>query len=304
MPNFDPVGIPGGNPGGTNVSVPGGEPSGVVSIGGHTNPFLSGPPSGQQAVDPMSMFPANTAGGVGPGGDPTQAAAGLNPATIFGSGASGGAVAPTATDFINSAYKAGYHYGDAMMLWNFLQGGAGFSPQVANAYIAAMQPNVQRQQASLLEQFSGMGNRYGSPAAVGMGDFMSQVNLNEGQIFAGLYQNAVQNYMDVLLNMKGPAPKSFFQNLLDTLTVLDPFKGGGQTPQETPSSPVINTSTGSFGNLSVPGGSPGAPAMAGGGDPQALIDALNTGLTGTPNFGGSSGGMADTVDMLQYVPFL
>jgi hypothetical protein len=136
-----------------------------------------------------------------------------NVASMLGMGGVNGSWAPNQNDFIKAMHKAGFSAGDAALLFNFLQSGAGYNPQVAQALIASMQPGVQRKEADILEQFGNMGLRGSSSAQLAMGDFLAQEQLNEGQIFAQMYEQSVQNYMNVLLAGKGPAPKSLWDNI-------------------------------------------------------------------------------------------
>jgi hypothetical protein len=117
-------------------------------------------------------------------------------------------------DITKALGKAGFSAGVAGELANFLQSGAGFNPEVAKALIAAMQPGVQRKEADILEQFGSQGLRSGSNAALAYGDFLGQEQLNEGQIWAQMYEQSVQNYMTVLLAGKGPPKKGLFENLI------------------------------------------------------------------------------------------
>lgn len=92
-------------------------------------------------------------------------------------------------------------YGDGMahMLMNFLQSGAGYNQSAINNMLASLQPGIERGQENLMEQFSASGNRFGSGAQIGLGDYLSQVNLNEGQLVSQMYESALQNYMNVMM---------------------------------------------------------------------------------------------------------
>jgi hypothetical protein len=205
---FGMPGIPGANPGGSNLSVPTPASTNTPAIGGGNNPFLPTFPSGTST--PLITSPIN--GAASPSSsDPNS----FNVANLLGFG--NGTNNPL-NDITKALHKAGFSAGVAGELANFLQSGAGFNPAVAQALIAAMQPGVQRKEADILEQFSNMGLRGSSSAAIGLGDFLSQEQLNEGQIWAGLYEQSVQNYMNVLLAGKGPAPKGLFGNIMDFIS--------------------------------------------------------------------------------------
>lgn len=196
MPESINMGIPGANPGGVQNLVPTTGGTSVPAIGGSTNPMVPSFPSGSAMPSPSSGM--STSGG---STDPLiQALLGLSPAGPgAATGPQGNIGGLSIHDLVGYFHKAGFPSGIGYLLANFLAGGAGFSPEVAKAMLAALQPGIERGQASIVEQFGGMGLRYGSPAAIGLGDFMSQVTLDEGQILSQLYEQAVQNYMQVLL---------------------------------------------------------------------------------------------------------
>lgn len=178
------TGIPGANAGGTQMQVPttGSQP--VPAIGGQQNPLIPGFPSGQ-----------NMPGASNP-------IAGLDPSKILGGGSKFGGM--NVNDIKRAFMKAGYSAGDAYLIAQFLGSGAGFNPQVAQAMLAALNPQIERGQANILEQFSAGGLRESSPAAIGLGDYMSQVYLDQGQILSQMYEQAVQNYMEVMLAGRKP----------------------------------------------------------------------------------------------------
>ena len=176
-------------------------------------------------------FPANTGGtSVGP------------PPSVTGLSASGAGTGVGSTGLSVSglakeiAKGTGIPNSIATLLAQFLLGGAGYSPQVAQALIAQLQPSIERGQEDIMEQFSAMGNRFGSPAAIGLGDYMSQVNLNIGEILSGLYEQSVQNYMNVLMGIKKPQQQSG-----GTLGGLGALLGG--------IGGILGTSTGGGGTL-------------------------------------------------------
>jgi hypothetical protein len=115
-------------------------------------------------------------------------------------------------------------YGDGMahLLLDFLTGGAGFNQQAINNLLASLQPGIERGEENIMEQFSAMGNRFGSPAAIGMGDFLSQVNLNEGQLVTQMYEQAISNAMDVMLETAGQTSK----RIANSPSFLDSLLGG------------------------------------------------------------------------------
>lgn len=92
-------------------------------------------------------------------------------------------------------------YGDGMahMLLDFLQGGAGFNQQAINNLFASLQPGIERGEEDLMSQFSASGNRFGSGAQIGLGDFLSRVNLNEGELETQMYESALNNFIEVMM---------------------------------------------------------------------------------------------------------
>ena len=198
MPTSNPAVLqslmPGANMGGSSVAIPPvpGSTMGSPSIGGNTNPFIPMVPSGQQmpgSTNSLAM-PANTEGA-------TPADTGMTGQDLAGNLA-GSSNVPTGWNAVYHDLKKRYGAGMGGLLMQFLKSGAGFNPEAMKALFASMGPQIERGQESIMEQFSAMGNRFGSPAAVGIGDYMSQVNLNMEQIMAQMYEQSIQDYMSVL----------------------------------------------------------------------------------------------------------
>jgi hypothetical protein len=212
--------MPGANISGNSVAVPPMPMStGTPSVGGNTNPFLPQIASGQ-AMPPATSHTGATPNTTGstptPGtGAPAPLATSGATAGLAGGGNNFGSTG-SLQSLIKGLEKSGLTGGVASALAQFMKSGAGFNPEVANALINAMGPSIERGTENIAEQFSAMGNRFGSPAAVGMGDFMSQVNLNIGEIFSQLYEQSVQNYLEVLMGAGKKSPTfgtTFQQNL-------------------------------------------------------------------------------------------
>lgn len=180
--------MPGANISGTSVAVPTTPTSTTPSIGGTANPFLTPTSTGQSATPmtaptaPATFSPSGATGGLG----------GSNTYNLLGGGQNKAGI-------IKGLEKTGVPGGIAALLAEFLMSGAGFNPQVANALINALQPQFQRGEESLVEQFSATGNRFSSDAAIGLGDYAAQTNLEVGQIFAQMYEQSVQDYLGVLM---------------------------------------------------------------------------------------------------------
>lgn len=180
----------GGNPSGFNqqqvAPVPGGGGGVMGDMGGY-NPMMPQMPSNQQwpTLSSPYSFSANTGGSGAP-------APMVNPMM----GNMGGALGE---NLARGFRASGVPTNIAGSLADFLKSGAGYNPQVLQALIAQLQPQIQRGQADIMEQFGGMGLGQSSAGAIGMGDFMSQVNLNESQMATQLYEQAIQNYLQVML---------------------------------------------------------------------------------------------------------
>jgi len=100
------------------------------------------------------------------------------------------------TDFYNMLGRA-YGKGTGQLLGNVIGGGL-YNPQVAAAYLNAQQPGIARGEAGILGAFGNAGARYSSAAALGLGDYESQVQLNQQQMLAQMYQNAQQMQLSEL----------------------------------------------------------------------------------------------------------
>jgi hypothetical protein len=208
--------IPPTNVTGTNISVPGSSPSSSganpllpstgtsTSAPTSTNPFTAGFPSGT-----VPTFGANTGGAPAPSsgtglfsavpGAPTTNAAAAAASPIGGANLMSSSDIATLYQSLTKTYGAG----TAHALLDFLTTGAGFNQQAINNLFAAMQPQIERGTESLENQFSATGNRFGSGAQIGTADYLSQVNLNEGQLETQMYEQSVSNYINTLMGTAG-----------------------------------------------------------------------------------------------------
>jgi hypothetical protein len=112
-------------------------------------------------------------------------------------------MSPTDLSRMFDGLKKTYGDGTAHEIMNFLTSGAGFNQSAINNMLAALQPGIERGTESLMEQFSTSGNRFGSGAQIGFGDYLSQVQLNEGQLETQMYEQSINNYMNVLMGTAG-----------------------------------------------------------------------------------------------------
>jgi hypothetical protein len=93
--------------------------------------------------------------------------------------------------------------GIGSMMFNWLQSGGGYNPQVLQMLYQQQKPAIQQGAQNIMEQFSATGNRFGSPAGVGLSNYYSQVQGNLGAESAQLYEQAVQNYMNTMMQIAG-----------------------------------------------------------------------------------------------------
>src|SRR5579859_7694392 len=93
-----------------------------------------------------------------------------------------------------------YGQGIGGMLAQILSGGL-FNQKVADAYMNAMQPAYNRGISSTEQAFGAEGARFGSAAALGIGDFASQFTLNEQQVMANMYMQSQQEQLSLLENI-------------------------------------------------------------------------------------------------------
>jgi hypothetical protein len=220
---------PPSNPTGTNVPLPG-SPSNSGS-----NPLL--PSAGTSTASPTSTnplsagFPSSTVpsfGANGPGATSLTGAPNM-PATNAGQAATSaiGGMSSMSPHDIQDLYnnlRKSYGEGMAHTLLDFLTSGAGFNQSAINNLFAAMQPQIERGTESLEDQFSATGNRFGSGAQIGTADYLSQVNLNEGQLETQMYQQAIQNYLSVLM----PTASQSAQTVANSPSTLDQILSGVQ----------------------------------------------------------------------------
>jgi hypothetical protein len=111
----------------------------------------------------------------------------------------------------------------------FLGSGAGYSPQILQQLFAQLQPGFAQQQQNLIGQFSAGGNRFGSGAQIGYADLLGQQSMTEGSVAANLYEQAVTNYMNVLMGTSTAAAneKSHQPSTWDTIAGIMGLAGSG-----------------------------------------------------------------------------
>jgi hypothetical protein len=102
-------------------------------------------------------------------------------------------------DLYNMLGKA-YGKGTGAILGDLLSGGL-FNPQVVAAFLNAQQPGIARGEAGIEGAFADAGARFSSAAGIGMGDYESQVQLNQQQVLAQMFQNAQLEEVGLLQNL-------------------------------------------------------------------------------------------------------
>lgn len=235
----------GGNPGGFNGAggigpVP---TTGVMGDSGGYNPLMPTMPSNQQwpGLSSPYSFGANS----------NPSASAPMPNSVVGN--LGGALTPN----LQRAFTdAGAPSGVAASLADFLKSGAGYNPQILQSLIAQLQPQISRGETDIMGQFGGAGLGQSSAAATGMGDYLSQVNLNESNMATQLYEQAINNYMQVMLggsNWQSQSSPGFWQTLGEGL-LSNVLGGAGQAGTSIVDKGITNMGGGgassSFGGLS------------------------------------------------------
>ncbi len=223
------------NPIGTQIAVPGSAsssgsnplyPATGTSSAAPTsaNPMTAGFPSSGVAVP--GSFGANGPGPVSLTGAPAMPA--TNAGQAAGSAIGGmSTMSPKDVSRMFDSLKKSYGDGPAHAILNFLTSGAGFNQNAINNLFASMQPQIERGTESLMNQFSQTGNRFGSGAQIGLADYLSQVNLNEGQLETQMYEQSVNDYMNVLMGTSNQAAqtKANSPSMWDTISSALPLIG-------------------------------------------------------------------------------
>jgi len=195
----------------------------------NSNPYsvsASTPATGATTPATTPAFPANsspyaTTGTTAIGGTPAPGSTGTGINSTFGN------MSPQQWQQLFGTLKKTYGFGGAEALISFLEGGAGYSQEALNSVLASLQPGIQSGEENLMSQFSASGNRFGSGSQLGLADYLSQVNLNEGQISSQMYEQAVSNYMNTLLNVEDTNAKRIASSPSTLDSVLQGLNLGG-----------------------------------------------------------------------------
>jgi hypothetical protein len=224
--------VPGMNPTGNQISLGGnapGTPTGANSLLPNTN--LSTSSNGANPMDVVpSTTPAFPANGPGPTNLLTPPAGKQTDVASAAASPIGGInmMSPKDLSRLFDSLKKTYGDGAAHALLDFLSSGAGFNQNAINNLFASLQPQIERGTENLMSQFSASGNRFGSGAQIGLGDFLSQVNLNEGQLETQMYESAITNYLNVLMGTSGKGADRIAASPSGLDSILGGIGVGGQ----------------------------------------------------------------------------
>jgi len=203
----NPLVIPGAqNPAGSQVSMPAPFSGGTTASGGSTNPYMN-PVSTSTTASPTNPY-AGSFGAYGfPGNTSAPSPVGVgttpNAPNIIGTGTGSGNLTGGQNKALESQLDKTYGKGMGALLLQFMNSGAGYNPQVLQQLFSQLQPQFANQQQNLLQQFSASGNRFGSGAQTGFADLLGQQSETEGSIAANLYEQSIQNYMQILEGTSG-----------------------------------------------------------------------------------------------------
>lgn len=199
------------------------------------------------------------------GKDSTYTANGYFPSTGGSTGLPGNPFPTLPNNAFNQLYG-----GLGPYLAQFINSGAGYNSNVLNSLINQIQPQVNRGLATLEATAGATGNRYGSAYQIGAADYLSQVNQNELGMASGLYENSVQNILNLLgsiyplqaqyHNNQGGFLSSLLSSLIPTIPgIIGGITGntGGSTGGGGGIGNIGGTggSVGGTGNINLPGGS-------------------------------------------------
>lgn len=167
----------------------------------------SGGKTSNNAPQPVPITGTGGGGGISTGGVASPNLPFLNPPTPSANQSPFGSTSlqnlnsglPGVSGNFNALADA-YGSGTANSLISILSGGL-FNPQVAASFLNAMQPGVNRGMADIQNSFGAEGSRFGSAAALGIGDYQSQVNLNEQQTLSNMFLTSQGEELNLMQNL-------------------------------------------------------------------------------------------------------
>jgi hypothetical protein len=202
---------------------------------------------------------------------------------------------PGRTQDLYNYLGSAYGKGPGQLIGNMITQGL-FNPQIAAAFLNAQAPGISRGEAGIQSSFADAGARFSSAAALGLGDFESQVQLNQQQTLASLFENAQSQQLGLLENVLPTIHQeranqgSWTNDLLGGLEILGgaiaaPFSGGAS----------LELLTSGIGSLMGANNPTAGASTGGGGNSQAgLLNALqqlfNQNSTAKPDLSGTSMG--------------
>lgn len=145
---------------------------------------------------------------------------------------------PSAQNLTSDQSTLGHTFGDlGPYLASMIQTG-GYNPQVFQTLVDQLQPQINEGVATINANTGASGTRFGSGNALALGDYLSQVNLNESSMAAGLYENSVQNSLNAL-GMTAQGAQQYKSNQGGFLSSL----------LSSVLSPIMSAATGGLSNL-------------------------------------------------------
>ena len=187
-------------------------PQGAVSTSA-----TSGMPATYTGLLPYQSGNGTYSTGV-PGGASTPSVPATSLGTSQGAGSVGGVAQslgfPTNNKGQNNLFKnlqKTYGAGIATTLMNFLSSGAGYNQTAINNLVAGLQPGFNLDQQNLLQNFSAGGNRFSSGAQLGLSNLEGQEQLDVGQLETQMYEQSVQDYINVMMGAAGASSQMQLQ---------------------------------------------------------------------------------------------
>jgi hypothetical protein len=197
-----------------------------------------------------------------------------------------------------------YGKGTGQLLGDVFANGL-FNPQVAAAMLNAQAPGIARGEAGIQGAFADAGARFSSASALGMGDFESQVQLNQQQTLAQMFEQAQGEQLSLLQSVLPTLNKEQANHgggLLDDIVggletiggfAAAPFTGGASLSLASGGLSTLMQGLGGGGNPQASGISPG-----GGGSGSNIFSGLTSLFSPpTPNLSGVSMGGDATGNM-------
>lgn len=206
------------NPTGSQIAVPSGSTQNPFM---NTNPTSASNPSNTNPYSATTLLsstptaaavPSASTGSSTTSTSGTVQPSGNNTVPVSSSGQTLGF--PTTTQGQQNLYRnleKTYGSGLASTIMQFLAGGAGYNQQSINNLIASLQPQFNAANENLATQFSAGGSRFSSGAELGQATLSSEEGLDVGSLETQMYEQAVSDYMNVLMGVSGGTASRILQ---------------------------------------------------------------------------------------------